>query len=389
MPRARVTRAALSLDGPLSTAQRELLDVAFRAASALPVDPHLKTRSRLQEAVVAAALRLQQPVLARSYAQGIGNWRRGACAADLACYYATHDRPDDTLLHLEEAQRIADTTELEGDVQAWRRDRIRAKIAATHLLLGHDETARLMANGVGDSETGHVETVKARTMAEDRVGDYLVHLDQQFERGNLEQARAGLDACTHLFDRFYSNVERREQTEARVRSAYPKLPPQIRLELLQRLVVSALDHADHSKALALVSEAQELVDKSRWLLEDHVRWLAQLAALRDRAGAHAQAQHQIGVALAMFDRGRDQIMNIERADVLRAVAEATWSMRDPAAALAVYQRALEAGVENPNSRPRAEDLSATCLSLALNDVAANGALRARITDILNGLGHPW
>lgn len=64
-------------------------------------------------------------------------------------------------------------------------------------------------------------------------------------------------------------------------------------------------------------------------------------------------------------------------------------MGDTAAALAVYKRAVEEGVHNPNSRPRAEDLSATCCSMALHGVEPDGSLWARMEDIRGRLGDPW
>src|SRR5262249_23430406 len=48
-------------DTTLSAYRNELLDLALRAASALPVDPHIKTRCRLQGAVAAACIELDQP----------------------------------------------------------------------------------------------------------------------------------------------------------------------------------------------------------------------------------------------------------------------------------------------------------------------------------------
>ena len=64
-------------------------------------------------------------------------------------------------------------------------------------------------------------------------------------------------------------------------------------------------------------------------------------------------------------------------------------MGDTATALSAYKRAVEEGVENPNSRPRAEDLSATCLSMAVHGVEPDAVLWTRIRQINDGLGDPW
>jgi hypothetical protein len=64
-------------------------------------------------------------------------------------------------------------------------------------------------------------------------------------------------------------------------------------------------------------------------------------------------------------------------------------MGDEAGALFVYRQAVEEGVENPNSRPRAEDLSATCCSMALHAVEPDAELWKRIRQISEQLGDPW
>src|SRR6185369_9567197 len=56
-------------DKPLEDYRKELLDVAFRAASAFPAHPHLKNRCRNQEAVVDASFQLDQPRRALGYVE--------------------------------------------------------------------------------------------------------------------------------------------------------------------------------------------------------------------------------------------------------------------------------------------------------------------------------
>ena len=50
---------------------------------------------------------------------------------------------------------------------------------------------------------------------------------------------------------------------------------------------------------------------------------------------------------------------------------------------------IEAGVENVNSRPRAVDLTATCLSLIRTGVQPDPTLSTRLRQVCDGLGHPW
>jgi pentatricopeptide repeat protein len=123
--------------------------------------------------------------------------------------------------------------------------------------------------------------------------------------------------------------------------------------------------------------------------ESAIPLMAQLARLRFRAGDEAGARAEAERALALFDAKRDTIANIYRARALRPIAEAYCAMGDTAAAFDLYKRAVEAGMENPNSRPRAEDLVATCCSLALHAMEPDAVLASRIREIQAGLGDPW
>ena len=75
--------------------------------------------------------------------------------------------------------------------------------------------------------------------------------------------------------------------------------------------------------------------------------------------------------------------------VLRPLAEAYLAQDDVATARTLYAQAVEAGVANPNSRPRAEDLSATCCSMALHGFEPDEALWARLVAVRASLAEPW
>jgi hypothetical protein len=78
-----------------------------------------------------------------------------------------------------------------------------------------------------------------------------------------------------------------------------------------------------------------------------------------------------------------------RAGALRPLAEAYHALGDRDAALSVYKLAVEEGALNPNARPRAMDLSATCLSLAQSACEPDAELRERLAEMRAGLGSPW
>src|SRR5262245_55668849 len=143
-------------DAPVAAFQNELLDIAFKVATAIPVDPHIKDRSRAQEAVVSACLELKQPQRALEYIKKIEDWRQGAAYADLAFYYAQHGKTDQLERYLDRAGEIA------NDAEDWRRDRIKVKIARVHALLGDAAKAAQLEAGVENAETGKVDAVRAQ-----------------------------------------------------------------------------------------------------------------------------------------------------------------------------------------------------------------------------------
>jgi hypothetical protein len=90
-------------------------------------------------------------------------------------------------------------------------------------------------------------------------------------------------------------------------------------------------------------------------VEHRIPLVAQLSDLRFKAGDTERARTDADAALALFNAQREKIVNIYRAGALRPLAEAYQSMGDTEAALSVYKLAVEEGIANINSRPRAED----------------------------------
>jgi tetratricopeptide (TPR) repeat protein len=392
------TSTSANAGTPLAEYRAQLLDLAFEASSAFPRNPHIKNRSRAQEAVVSACLELDQPERAQQYIPRIDNWRRGKAYADLAYHQAKLGRMADVQKDLDLAQRIADGGGIEahepaGDSveapQEWRRDRIRTSIARTYLLLGQDDKAAAVAEGAVESEIGRMHSERARQTEPADFDVELVSLDDLVGTGSFEHLNAALRAYAQLFDRFYDDAKRRATVESKIDTAWAKLPIQVRLDVLMELTQHAFAHADAPKALELIGRAQALLDGTRWSVESHVPLSARLAGLRFGAGDRERARADADAALAAYDSGRASVTDIYRAGVLRPLAEAYVTMGDTAKARRVYALAVEEGVVNPNSRPRAEDISATATSMAVHGFEPDAELLARMQTIRAGLGDPW
>ncbi len=390
--------STIATEPRLEPYRAELLELAYGAASAFPRNPHIKNRSRAQEAVVMAALELDQPTRALRYIEGIDNWRRGKTYADLAYHEAQHGRMASVQKYLDLALTIAEGANVESrepasdsveGTQEWRRDRIRTSIARTYVFLGQDEKAARIAAGAEDSEIGRVHIEHAQKNVKADFDVQVAAIDKLVATGSFEQLIAALQSYAVLFGRFYDDADRRALVEARIETAWAKMPIQVRLDTLMALTNHALEHKDSPKALELVNAADKLLDSTQSSAESHVPLRAQLAALRFRVGDVERARKSADDALALYEKDGAKIVNMYRAGVLRPLAEAYQAMGDTAQARKVYAMALEEGVVNPNSRPRAEDLAATACSMAVHGVEPDAALKKRLAEVRAGLGNPW
>lgn len=387
--KAAVETTGKVVDESLEDYRSELLDLAFSAASAFPLDPHVKNRSRAQEAVAAACFELGQPRRALRYVEQIENWRRGAGYADFARYCAERGDASEVEHYLELASQIADASRDEGSGQAWRRDRIRAKIAGACFLLGREDEAARFAADLVPSESGRIDVLTAAHIGPDEFDRHVEVLDGLIATGTFDQIVNGLDTCVELFDRFFEDAKRRGLVLTKSTSLRAKLPLQVQLDHVLQLTDVSLDHGDRARARALLTMAEPLLASGQWLPEHRVPVLARVAELRFRAGDEDGARRDVAEALATFDAEHGEIVDMFRARALRPVAEAYHVMGDREAALRVYREAVEEGVGNPNSRPRAVDLSATCISMALRGFRPDAELWARLRQVRDELGHPW
>lgn len=370
-------------DKPLEEFQNKLLDLAFDIATKIPIEPHIKDRSKAQEAVVTICLELDQPQRSAGYIEKIENWRQGACYADLAFYCSQWGYVDEAQQYLELALNASE------DAEDWRRDRILSKIAKSHAWLGEYEKASELEAGVADSESGRVAQVRAARCSTETFESQIKTLDALVDSDNFDIVRNALRVHVELFDRFYENAGRRTVVEDRIKTAWAPIPIFLRIEILMDLADLALKHSDKSKALELVQEATDLMGKHEWPLEHYFGMTARMVQLRYLSGDEDKAKSLADAALAFYKDRREEIVDIWRAGALRPLAEAYQTMGDPENALSVYKLVVEEGMENPNSRPRAEDLSATCSSMAKLGLAPDEELWQRIRQIHEGLSAPW
>jgi tetratricopeptide (TPR) repeat protein len=370
-------------DKPLAAFQTNLLQAAFDTATAIPVVPHIKDRSRAQEAVVTACFELDQPQRALGYMEQIGNWRRGSGYADYAYYAVQAGFPNSVEPYVTWADDLANLAD-----QDWRRDRIKVRISQVYLLLGQTGRSEKFLTGVETASSGTVAQVAAKLCTADQFDAQSATIDSLLNSGNFDRVKNALYACCELFRTFYSDAALRDTVEAKIKAGWQAVPYILRLDCLEWMARTALDQADAATALRLVNEAKELLDRAVWPPEYQIPEMARLAALRFRAG-DAAGLSELQSAQTLFSERQSEIIDIYKAEALVPVAESYQAVGDLEAARTVYEQAIEAAVENPNNRPRAEDLSAICLSMAVNGVEPDAALWSRIHDIQAHFGDPW
>jgi tetratricopeptide (TPR) repeat protein len=381
---------------PTGADAEALLRLAFDTASAIPVMPHEKDRARAQEEVVAAAIDNGRLDLAEAWVERIDTWRRGSAYADLAFALAAGgDRPE-VRRYLVLAAAIADR---EAD---WRRDRIRMKIARVHARLGETAEAARIGATLPESEVGKLAEVRIESMplaagdeqalvaAERKAFEQEIEaLDRILASQMFDPTRHALDAFVALHARQYADESRRDLLEARIRGGWNLVPVDIRIDLLLRLARNAQSSGDLGTSRRLVADATAMAEAGSWIAEHEVPLLGRLADASQRAGNGEEARRLAAKAIEVFDAKRETIFDIYRAGALRPVAEAYAVMGDRESAAAIYRRAIEEGFGNPNARPRALDLSATCLSMASSGTLPDEGTATRLREIRGLLGDPW
>jgi tetratricopeptide (TPR) repeat protein len=370
-------------DKPLVSFQTNLLQTAFDFATMIPAEPHIKSRSLTQRQVVSALIELECPAQASNWIQHIETWHQGAAYADLAVFFAERNWADlalDSLRHAEQGALSLDT---------WHKDRIFSRMAQALEQLGDTQAVARVTSGIDEQETARVHQTRSGRIADEQYQTEIDALKKLLADQKFDLQSQGMQGIAVLYNRFYNSVERRTEMEAALRKTLDEFPPVIKIDLFLKMAQAAVQHGDFTQALSLVRESEELFNATVWRPRFGVPVLADISKAASDAGDPVLSRKLADQAMKTYQDGSAEVINIFKADVLLPVAEAYQIMGDTSTALAVYAQAVESAVENPNSRPRAEDLSAICISMAVNNVEPDEALWKRIKEIQANLGEPW
>lgn len=365
-----------------------LHEQALAAAARMPTNPHVKNRSKVQHELAEGLLALGEVERALAAAQAIANWRKGCVLADAAAVLAQRGEVAQARKLLDEAHQVAERPS-DDEIQDWQRGRVRGRIARAYLRLGDAQAVDAYAQGLEPNEAQALVDERARRAPLEDFDAQHDALAAAFASQSFDAMKAALATAAIVHDRWYEDAEKRERVERLLAKSWEKLPRDLRLAAMLDMADSALRRGDKAAALRHLDEARALMQGLRWLPEHKVPADARVATLLFRAGEVDGAAELLAAALAFYDAERAKIVNIDRAGALRPLAEARVAMGDRAAALALYRRVVEEGVENPNSRPRLDDLAATVASMSRQGVEPDAALSTRIAEIAAKLGDPW
>lgn len=357
-----------------------LLDLAWQAATAYPLDPDIKNRARAEEQVVMGALRIDQPQLAWGLTNKVVNWRKGLCYAEIAHYLIENGQRQhasyflyQALLHGRDAK------------QGWRYARVKSRVAAAQILLGREAAADGLIEKEDVRAFGEQLNARAEISSDEEFMRLLNTLDKMVTSVNYESILAGLNGYVKLYRIHFDNEKRRNMLRQRVSDAPTTLPGLNRFDAIMDLVKAAADHGNTEVTIELLDEAERLFKSFNWPLEMYAPMMAGMARYRAIAGQEDRSRELIKIGLAYSDEKQEEARSFERADMYRPYAEVYSVLGDQKVALEMYRRVVELGAVNPNMRPRVSDITATCVSMALHSVEPDTNLLAAMQAIVDEL----
>ena len=369
---------------PLANLSRDdLLDLAFQISTSIPIEPFASDRARMQALVAQACIKNGSLIQAIQYASKIEGWRQGELFALIGQQYAS---ANETQPARDFAARAMEVATNEKD---WRRERIVIETAKIYLQLGDSTKASALVEGATQAELGKIEAARTAIMLESQLDLQADMFDKALATKNFDLARGGIDGYLAWLDRVSQDQTRTTRALKAIDDALPGLP----FDLQVKYEIDLADHLHKNLKLDLaklkLDKATEIFSATTFLPEDVAPLGAMIARARIRMGDEQSARVLLQRFYKEHSTRREGIVNLRRATSLRALAEGFCELGDRDDAIACYTWALEEGTINPNARPRAEDLGATCISMAEYGIALTPELKNRIDIIRSSLTYPW
>ena len=366
--------------------QAKLLDLAFESASAIPLQPHVKSRSLYQEKVLETAVALGQLKWALAQKEEIKDWRRATITARVAAAAASQGLAEHVLQPLIVfSLEVAHSPGLED----WRIGKIRTQIGQVYAWLGDYPKANEYQSGASAHEMGQVALVKAQRCQEDQAPELMAELDVLCGSPRFEVIFNGIQGYLALMRHPFVSDEMCLAIEQKIQETWKVIPEVLQMQSCMGLAKTYLHRSNPEKAREWLSSAASMMGSLPWPIDLGIIRLAELAELYHQSGQADKAQATMDTAWSKFTTHTASIINIDRTEVLLPMAKTAMGMAQHDLAREIYHRALDESQVNPNSRPRAEDLSLIAASMAETGFTPTHEMLMRMQAMRQGFRHPW
>ena len=379
----KVSGTSAAPSAALTASRTALLATAFTGVSRMPIDPHERDRARAQESVALACLELGFFDQAAQFADQMQGWRQGNVIALLGQRYAALGQND-------RAQACAARALLvDPGESTWGKDIVATEVARIYVKLGDDGQAYATVAADLQAERGRVEAERTAKLPEAQLDAQADMFDKAIATMNFDLARSGIDGYMAWLDRVIDNAPRRERALKALSAGLPGLPFDLQVRGTVQLADLLFAHGYKELATLYVDRASEVFRATVFLPEDTAPLGVVVAKARIRLGDANAGRAELRRLRTEYEARAETIVNLRRAASWRSLAEGYQLLGDTEDAGQCYAVALDAGALNPNARPRADDLSATCVSMALSGFMPPPELLLRIEHVRAGLADPW
>ena len=362
---------------------RALVDQAFAVACSMPGGPHARPRARTQEDAALAAIELGLEARAVEMAREIVDWRRAEVYAR-AAQRAARDGRREQAIALAERARAGIPQE-----SHWSRERVALEAAVAFALAGDRARADELVPLVVESERARVRAALVPGLPAEALEAEADLFDRAIATRDLDMVRSAIEGWTALLRRWASDDALRARADQALDGAVAGLPVDLRIDANLSLARTYRELGRADDAARRLDEAVRTFASAELLPEDEAPVGAAVARARIAAGDAAGAETELRRLRQRFDARRGEILSTRLARSLRALGEAWAAAGDAAMARESFRDALDAGLVNPNGRPRAEDLVATCIAMATSGTVPDPLTAQRIEAVRAQLGEPW
>lgn len=355
----------------------------MQVASSLETKAHARVKARLQKDVASTAIEIGLIDVGIRDAEAIQDWRRGQALAIAAQALARKGDRASAEACVAKAVQVAASTE------SSKQEQLNLEIALAMAMLGNVEQARQYGARAPVEFTGRVETQLVSQVSIDEVDRQCDAFDKAIASGSFDIVGSGVDGYFAVWERVRTDATRGARAEKAIRAALPALPAALQIGVHLQLADALDEVGQHQACMQELQTATTMVRGGDFLPDTLGPLARDVARARARHGDASGAREMLGEMLKRYEQAPTAMVDIERADYLRALAEALQDLGDREAAMHAWTLALEAGSVNPNARPRAEDLCLTMLSMVQSGAEPTDVIRSRMTDIQSGLKAPW